>query len=219
MYAYQSAMEFDALCKSKNAEILDLDAWMVAFTKWILHPKFLLDGIAKVAAAVAQRNKLAADAGLTAKFWCPNNLKSVVNGMAHFYKQTKPAIGIVPSVSQQFPDFNLAFNAACARDKCDRAMLEPLRVLQDREVEFLCDQTNWWNLLEAQRMNLLLIGYSLGQRPENLAALFVGNGHILKDEDSDPVLEVAFGHMKNKPCNLATAGAAVFRQRILMHPN
>ena len=82
-------MEFDALCKSKNAEILDLDAWMVAFTKWTLHPKFLLDGDVEVAAAVAQRNKLAADAGLTAKFWCPNTLKTVVNGMAHFLQENE----------------------------------------------------------------------------------------------------------------------------------
>ena len=41
--ALKAAEEFENVCCCKGVEFLNLDDWMVAFAKWTLHPKFLLE--------------------------------------------------------------------------------------------------------------------------------------------------------------------------------
>ena len=106
----RAAIEFEQVCKHRGVDFPGLDDWLVAFAKWTLHPKFLLDGTDEIASAIQQREEFARGANVPVKGWSATTLKTMVNSLAHLYKQTQPPIGIVPSAEQQFPQFCLTFN-------------------------------------------------------------------------------------------------------------
>ena len=151
--------------------------------------RFLLESGA-IDTAVMQRESFAVQVGITARFWTPQTLRSAVNGLAHAHRQTRPPLGIVASAEQQFPKYCLTFNEALLRSRKTKALQEHVGVLTDAEVLSLYDATNWASPYEAQRMNMLILSFNLGQRPDNIYQLQVGNLRLLRDEVGDPVLEV-----------------------------
>ena len=175
-------MDFEKMCTVRGVMFDDLDDWMVAFLKWTVHPKFLLKDLTQLPAAMQQRKQYAKEAKVTVKLWNPKTFRTIVNGLAHLHRQGKPEVGIVPGSEKQFPNYNLTFNECLTRCKEGEATTEQVEVLQDEEVEFLYDVTNWENPHEAQRMNLLILAYQIGQRPENIVTLKVGNAHHKADE-------------------------------------
>ena len=121
--------------------------------------------------------------------WCPQTLKTAVDAMALMYKQTCPPNGIVPGAQIQFPKYCRFYTAGASRARNNAAWQPVVAVLHDPEVVALFDKTNWLSWHEAQRMNLLLLAYQLGQRPESLIRLRVGNFHLVpKDENGRHML-------------------------------
>ena len=80
------------------------------------------------------------------------------------------------------------------------ARQEPTPVLKETEVQALYDKTNWSSWFEAQRMNFLVSSYQLGQRPESLMRLCVGNFQPKVLEGGQKSIEVNFGTIKNASC-------------------
>ena len=144
---------------------------MTAFAKFTLSVLALFDTPEERHLALSQRKELCEKAEVDMRQWSPATLKTLVNALALMYKQTAPGHGIVPSATIQFPTFCKFFNAACKRDRNASARKEPVQVLQDSEVAELFDKTNWQSWYEAQRMNLLLLAFNLGQRPESLTCV------------------------------------------------
>lgn len=215
--AIRAVEDFELVCQKKNVVLDDLDAWMTAFSKWVLGMNFLLDGEDAQKLAMEQRQALSNDAGVVLRDWSPLTLKTMVNALATIHRSTRPPVGIVPSSTKQFPTFCALFNDALRRCKDTKCLEEAVEVLQDEEIVKLYDATNWVNLLEAQRMNLLILAFQLGQRPDTLINLKVGSVHFSKAEDGEEMLEVVIGTMKNKPAKQQTASSPLHRQLIFKH--
>lgn len=179
--ALKAAEDFQKILDTQKAPISNLDEWMMAFAKWTLHPKFLFDDTKEGEKLHAQRVRVCEEASIPPRMWQPTTLKTVVNALAMIYRATQPEHGIVPSSSKQFPNFCKFFNVAIKRFKAQQAT-QPTQTkpLQNAEVEVLFTQTNWQSPYENQRMNLLLFGYHLGQRPETLVRLQVGNFRMIE---------------------------------------
>ena len=217
--AFAAALDFAHVLETEHVVIDDLDEWMAAFAKWTLSLDSLFDEGSSKEAAVAQRAAMCHRAGVVMRSWAPQTLKTVVNALALMYKQTGPESGIVPSVESQFPKYCRIFNAACTRHRNASARQEPTAVLKDTEVQTLYDKTNWLSWYEAQRMNFLLLAYQLGQRPESLVRLCVGNSTERTLPDGTKAIEVRFGTMKNLQGNQANAGKPAHQQLIMAHDN
>ena len=215
--AFAAALDFAHVLETEHVVIDDLDEWMAAFAKWTLSLDSLFDEGSSKEAAVAQRAAMCHRAGVVMRSWAPQTLKTVVNALALMYKQTGPESGIVPSVESQFPKYCRIFNAACTRHRNASARQEPTAVLKDTEVQTLYDKTNWLSWYEAQRMNFLLLAYQLGQRPESLVRLCVGNSTERLLPDGTKAIEVRFGTMKNLQGNQANAGKPAHQQLIMAH--
>ena len=170
-------------------------------------------------AALEQRIAMCAQAGVAVRSWMPQTLKTNVNALALMYKQTGPESGIVPSVEKQFPTFCRVFNAACTRQRNISARREPTAVLTDEEVEQLFEKTNWKSFYESQRMKFLLLTYQVGQRPESMVRLCVGNFHLEMMSGGKEAVEARSGTMKNLQGNQANASKAVHKQLIVQHEN
>ena len=173
--AFAAAMDFSKVLERQGVVITDLDEWMTAFAKWTLSADCLFDDNNAKEAALAQRTALCDRAGVAVQSWAPQTLKTTANALALMYKQTGPNSGVVPSVENQFPKYCRFFNAACTRHRNMTARQEPTPVLKETEVQALYDKTNWSSWFEAQRMNFLVLSYQLGQKPESLVRLCVGN--------------------------------------------
>ena len=99
------------------------------------------------------------------------------------------------------------------------ARQEPTPVLKETEVQALYDKTNWSSWFEAQRMNFLVLSYQLGQRPESLVRLCVGNFQPKVLEGGQKSIQVNFGTMKNLQGDQANSSKAVHHQLVVEHNN
>ncbi len=217
--AYAAAMDFMNVLKTEGVVITDLDEWLTAFAKWGMSLDTLFDDAGQRQTALEQRKAMCARARVAVRSWLPQSMKTVVNALALMYKQTGPEGGIVPGVASQFPRYCRFFNAACTRHRNANARHEPTPVLQDDEVLKLVLKTNWVSWYEAQRMNFLLLAFQLGQRPESLVRLCVGNFHALVLDDGRNAMQVSFGTMKNLQGNQGNVGKAAHKQLMVEHVN
>ena len=184
--ALRAALDFQAVCKHKKVELENLDEWFTAFAKWTLQFDALFDEESARAEARDQRQKMCAEGGVVMRQWTPQTLKTSVNALAHLHRITQPQNGIVPSSQRQFPRFCVFFNGALVRTKTKQTLQEPVAVLQDSDVALLFEKTNWASWYEAQRMNILILSYQLGQRPETLVRFLVRSFHWVTNEEEQP---------------------------------
>ena len=88
-------------------------------------------------------------------------------------------------------------------------------ILQDAELEKLYNETNFANLLESQRYNILTIGNRTGFRPESLQRM---HPETFKEhppgEDGRIYMTIVMGTMKNLPGDVSKVDAALFRQQV-----
>ncbi|EPS57096.1 hypothetical protein M569_17729 [Genlisea aurea] len=201
-------MDFAKVLDKEGVTITDLDEWLTAFAKWSMSLGTVFEEEAPRLAAMEQRRALCERAGVSVRSWLPQTLKTTVNALALMYKQTGPDSGIVPGVESQFPKYCRFFNAACTRSRNAKARQEPPAVLTDSEVLRFVEKTNWVSWGEAQRTNFLLLAFQLGQRPETLVRLYVGNFQPKTLQDGKMALQVSFGTMKNLQGNQANAACA-----------
>jgi hypothetical protein len=68
-------------------------------------------------------------------------------------------------------------------------------------------------------MNLLLVSYSLGQRPETMVRLCVGSFHWVTTDEGVEALDVHIGTMKNKQARHQNVGMPLHKQSIYQHSN
>lgn len=217
--ALRSFLEFCKVCEVKGCVLDNLDECFTGFAKWSVDVAFLFDDDPSKEEALKQRVEMCQAAGVAVRSWSLQTLKTIVNALALQYRQTSPSTGIVMSSTKQFPKFCLIFNAALKRSREKQCQEQPVDVVTDDEMAQLFDKTNWKSPYEAQRMNLLLFAFSLGQRPDTLIGLRVGQCHPLKDPAGELMLEVAIGTMKNQPARQQTAAAPLHKQQIFTHTN
>ena len=217
--ALNAALDFAKVLSVKGIVITDLDDWMTAFAQWSLGVAWLFDSKEAAEAALAQREALCQQAGVAVRCWVPQTLKTNVNALALMYKQTGAENCIVPSVESQFPRFVRFFNAASTRHRNTQARQPLEQSLTFGEVERLFDKTEWKSWHQSQRMNLLLMAYQLGQRPETLIRLRVGQIHPRTFDNGTNGLQVNFGTMKNMQGNQANAAKGLHKQFIVPHTN
>ena len=159
------------MCESRGCNIQNLDEWFTAFARWTLDVAFLKDKEEDQEALLQQRTEFCTAAQVSLRSWSPQTLKTVTNALAHLYRFTSHPVGIVPASNKQFPQYNLAFNQALHKQREKRDVVDPVQVLQDSELVALYDDTNFSSLYENQRLNLVILTYHLGQRPNNLINL------------------------------------------------
>lgn len=216
--AVTAALDFQKVMDAGQCVIDNLDVWMLAFARWSVDSKLLFSAD-QVEEGLKNRAELCVKAGVPMRSWAPQTLKTNVNALANLYRLSQPVQGICPSIPKQFPRYCMFFNEIAEKSVAHRAIAQEVPVLSDSEVEHLYDRTNFSNPSENQRLNALLISYRLGQRPETLARLQVGNFRRIEDEEGQDGLEVIFGTMKNKRAKQETIGAAPHVQRIYAHAN
>ena len=217
--ALGAALDFAKALEHKQVVITDLDEWMTAFAQWTLGVEWLFESKEAAEAALAQRNALCEAAGVAVRCWVPQTLKTNVNAMALMYKQSGAENCVVPGVETQFPRFNRLFNVACTRQRTTQARQPLEQSLTCQEVERLFDKTEWKSWYQSQRMNLLLMAYQLGQRPETLIRLSVGQFHVKRFDDGTEGLQIHFGTMKNLQGNQANVSKALHKQYLKPHKN
>ena len=126
---------------------------------------------------------------------------------------------VVPSETTKFPKYCAFFNEAYRREREQQARKPEVAVLSCEELEKLYDHTNWQSPYEAQRTNLLIMCFTLGQRPESIEALCVGNFHRIPTADNSLEISVKFANMKNLQPKQENVGKPAHEQLILPHPN
>jgi hypothetical protein len=102
-------------------------------------------------------------------------MRTHVNRAASPYKTGQGKGAMVPSEPTLFPKYCDFFQNAYRREHNSQARKPEVPVLHDHEVEKLYNGTNWQSLYEAQRTNLLIMCFQLGQRPDSVEDLCVGN--------------------------------------------
>ena len=217
--ALSAANDFAKVLEVKGVVITEMDEWLTAFAQWSLGVEWLFDDKEAADGALAQREALCSQAKVVARCWMPQSLKTVVNALALMYKQTGPVDCIVPSVDNQFPRYCRFFNAACTRHKNKQARQPLEKSLTDDELVSLFDKTQWKSWYESQRMSLLVLAYQVGQRPETLIRLCVGNFHQKVSHDGTEGLQINFGTMKNLQGNQANANKPAHIQYVMKHAN
>ena len=197
--AVKALLDFQKVMEKnpKPATIENLDDFFTAFAKWCLNVECLFDNKEKQEEALAQRKELCANAGVKVRAWLPSSLRTHLNGAAALYKTAEGKGSVVPSEESLFPNYCAIFSEAYRRERDFQARKPEVAVLNDEEVEKLYDSTNWLSPFEAQRTNLLILCYQLGQRPDSLEDLCVGNFHRQTTEDNSLEVLVKFGNMKN----------------------
>ena len=176
--AYAAITNFQKVMVNQNVVIENLDDYMVAFAKWTLSMESLFDDDSQKVAAKAQRAVLCQAAGVPMYQWSPDTLTTYSNALGLLYKQARPPIIIIMKASAQFPKFVRFLDAARSRLKKKRARAPQTKVLDDDDILVLHGKTVWGSWFEAQRMNIVVLAYGLGQRRESLQELCVGNFHV-----------------------------------------
>jgi hypothetical protein len=210
--------DFQTVLDAEKVSIEDLDEWFAAFAKWCINVVYLFDEAKDQQDALAQRETLCANAGVTIRCWTPGTLRTILNGAAAKYKAGKGSGTVVPGEPTLFPNFCTFWNAAYRRERGENSRRQQIPVLADDEVELLYDKTNWQSFLDAQRMNLLIMAYQLGSRPESLISLAVGNFHPTETAEGTEVL-VKFACMKNLQPKQSNVGKPAHEQLLLPNPN
>ena len=217
--ALRAVLDFEKVCTVRQAVFVNLDDWFVAFARWSVNVVCLFDSPEEQEAATAQRKALCASANVTPRSWVPSTLVTMTNALAALYKEgTDPVGAVVPSVVAHFPQYCAFFNAASLREKRLQAQKEEVPLLNDDEVEQLYDRTNWNNFLESQRMNLLVIAYNLGQRPETFMGLTAGCFHPKETDNGTEVL-VKYPKQKAFQANQQNAKKELRDQLLLPRDN
>ena len=211
--------DFECVLEAKGLTLSKLDDWFTAFSKWKLSPEALFEAPEEQEICVKRRNELASLAGVTVRAWCPTTLKTTINVLALKYRETAPPTAICSSSTKQFPNYNKIWNAASKRWKDLGARQDVVAVLEDHEVVQLYDQTNFSSLYEAQRMNLVVLFFSLGQRADNMISLRVGHFHLSQGSDGRENLVVNFPTMKNLQAKQSNSSRDAHKQTILPHPD
>ena len=121
-----------------------------------------------------QRHAMCTKANVRVRSWVPSTMVTMTNALAAMFKEGPSVVGsVVPSVPAQFPQYTAFFCDIGLREKRTGAQKQEVSVLGDDEVERLYDATNFESFFEAQWMNILLLAYSLGQRPETFQELTI----------------------------------------------
>ena len=72
---------------------------------------------------------------------------------------------------------------------------EEVHLLLDGELTKLFEKTNFSNIHEAQRYNMVIFGFCCGLRPETLQSLTLNMLKLTKDEKGREVLTTHISHM------------------------
>ena len=104
--------DFAAVLHTKGVTLSDLDAWFLAFSKWVLAPECILDEPEKVEQCKIDRQEMCKLAGVPYRAWCPNTLKSSVNTLALKFRETNPRAPVVASSMKQLAQYNRFWKAA-----------------------------------------------------------------------------------------------------------
>ena len=219
---YFSVKDFQKVLCLQNVDIQDLDIWFRNFAKWTLVANALVDDGNLHSEVMDQRKQLCAKAGVPMRQWTPASLVTYTNALAKLYKQTAPTVGIIPSSEKQFPQYCPFINACVTRHQQCQPLKEaaaPVPLLTDAEMEVAFDKTNWLNLLESQRMNLLQMSFILGQRPEALVRLRVGSFSTGTGANGRRFIELVQGTMKNLQGDQKNVSKPLHKQKILEHTN
>ena len=153
--------------------------------------------------------------------WLPQTLTTYTNSMCKVYKRTRPTHGIVTSSDQQFPLYCAFFNNACTLARLQKSMGKPQEdtKLHGADVIKLFDQTNWALPHANQRMNLLLLAFSLRQRPEALLRFRVAQFTQGKMPNGRKYVDLTLGTVKNLPGNQKNTPKPLHKQRVVEHDN
>jgi hypothetical protein len=219
MVAMTAAHDFAGVLHAKGVELEKLDDWITAFSKWILDPECLFDDPEDIEKCKKQRQELCLLAGVKFRSWCPTTLKTAVNVLALKYRETAPPAAVVASSMRQLPNYNNLWNAASKRWRSLGPRHEIIPILEDHEVVQLYDSTNFGSWFEAQRMNLLILLFSIGQRTKNFWEMKVCHAHLDTDEDGKEILVVSFPNMKNLAAKQANDSKDSHKQIVHAHPN
>ena len=115
----------------------------------------------------------------------------------------------------------LHVNNVYCREKAQAAVTEAqkddLILLQDDELVQLFDVTNFKNVHEAQRFNVLVMGFRTGMRPDTLKRLTFDMFKCGTDAEGREWIQAHIGTMKNLPSDLEHLDAAIFKQKIFAH--
>jgi hypothetical protein len=173
----QPLKDFQKVLDARQVTIENLDEYFTAFAKWCLNVECLFDTKEEQDAALGQRQQLCANAGVKVRSWLPSSMRTMLNGAASLYKTAEGKGSVCPSEPTLFPNYNDFFNCAYRRERAANARKAEAPVLDDVELEELFDKTNWQSPFEAQRTNLLILCFSLGERTSTIEELCVGNFH------------------------------------------
>ena len=109
------------------------------------------------------------------------------------------------------------------RERREKAITEAqqpdVQLLTDAELLTLHAATQFNQLLQQQRYNLIVFGFCTGLRPSTRELLKCNMLRVRHDEDGQTLMEVVIGDMKNLAPHVDKLVAGLHKLQVLQHPD
>ena len=210
------ACDYDDTLLRHNDVPATLDDWFEGLAKFCLNPNVLFKDPKKQQECWEQRVQLCGN-HCKPRSTTPGSVVTYANSLAALYKESSNANKFIMSNKALFPKYNLLMKNAGN----EHALLKSLddtpevEILKDDELPTLWSNVNFNNPFEAQRWNILILGYRTGLRGECLQRLQVASFRRSLSSDGTQMLTCVLGSMKNHQASLNKVDVALLKQQIL----
>jgi hypothetical protein len=110
----------------------------------------------------------------------------------------------------------------CDRERREKAIAEAqqpdAQLLTDAELLSLHAATNFEQMWQRQRYNMIVFGFRTGLRPSTMEILKCNMLRIRHTDDGETLMEVVIGNMKNLPPDVDKLDAGLYKLQVLQHP-
>jgi hypothetical protein len=222
--AVNCALDFAQICELCEVTYQDLDAWFKGWACWALNVHFLFDDN-EAAVKFQEHRESTQGIHLPLRNMSPSSFRTYANAVCRKFNEVEPADGVylLASSVKQFKALNEVMKKTLMKEGKEKALRSgpdfENDVLVAAELELLYSQTNFACAYQAQRYNMIIMGFRTGFRPEMLVRLHVGSLVESKDSDGRRVLTVCLESMKNLVQDMSKADIALFKCPIIEGPD